>query len=133
MYRVWHQTGEVKVLLCQGKVHISKAGYHVKVFRVWNSSNPKSRLGHWWAFHNPEARISQYRENYEICYQWSPLDKMVSCKLKPGTKIVIGNGQSAKCSVYLTYPVSDKQQLYMADASNVVADCVEYYGMMYWE
>lgn len=109
--------------LCQGEVYISKRKSHVRVYRAWNSTNPNSRFGNWWSFNKPTGLISQYRKDNEICYQWSPLDKMVSCTLKPGTKIVVGNGQSAKCSEYLTYPTSATQQLYVVDASNAVTDC----------
>ncbi|MFC3152260.1 hypothetical protein ACFOEK_14590 [Litoribrevibacter euphylliae] len=119
--------------LCQGQVYESKENAQVKVFRAWNSTNPNSQYGQWWAFNEPAGSISAYRSDYEICYQWSPLDKMVSCTLKPGTKVVVGNGQSATCSQYLTYPVSAKQQVYIADAENVVMNCTEYNGVMSWE
>ena len=119
--------------LCQGRVYKSKANTQVTIFRAWNSTNPNSRFGQWWAFDKPSGRISTYRSDYEICYQWSPLDKMVSCTLKPETKIVVGNGQSAWCSEYLTYPVSEAQQIYMSDADNTVTDCVDYDGVMSWQ
>lgn len=119
--------------LCQGKVYVSKPDSHAKIYRAWNSTNPGSRFGPWWVFNKPAGRISEYRENYEICYQWSPLDKLLSCTLKPGTKVVVGNGQSAKCSDYLTYPVSAKQQVYIIDASKFVENCTEYDGMLNWE
>ena len=119
--------------LCQGKVYQSKEAAQVVIYRAWNSTNPTSKLGQWWAFNQPAGRSAQYREDYEICYQWSPLDKMAKCTLKSGTKVVIGNGQSAKCSQYLTYPVSKKQQIYIADASNAVVSCKVYDGVMAWE
>lgn len=119
--------------LCQGKVYQSKQAAQVKIYRAWNSTNPNSQYGQWWAFNQPAGSISKYRSDYEICYQWSPLDKMVSCTLKPGTKVVVGNGQSATCSQYLTYPVSAKQQVYIVDAEKVVMNCTEYNGVMSWE
>lgn len=119
--------------LCQGKVYVSKSDSEVKIYRAWNSTNPNSRYGKWWAFNKPDGSVAQYREDYEICYQWSPLDKMVSCTLKPDTKIVVGNGQSAKCSEYLTYPVSAKQQVYIINASDAVLNCTEYDGVLSWK
>ncbi len=119
--------------LCQGRVYKSKANTQVTIFRAWNSTNPNSQFGQWWAFDKPSGRISTYRSDYEICYQWSPLDKMVSCTLKPETKVVVGNGQSAKCSEYLTYPVSEEQQVYISDAVSAVTGCTEYNGIMRWE
>ncbi|MFC3031640.1 hypothetical protein ACFOEE_03760 [Pseudoalteromonas fenneropenaei] len=117
--------------LCQGQVYLAQQ--NVTLFRAWNSTNPKSRLGQWWAFTRPAGSIADYRSQYEICYQWSPLDKMLSCELKAGSKVVVGNGQSAKCSDYLTYPVSATQQVYLADAANSVANCTDFIGVMSWE
>ncbi|UXI04634.1 hypothetical protein [Photobacterium sp. TY1-4] len=119
--------------LCQGQVYQSKPDAKVVLFRAWNSTNPNSQFGQWWAFHQPSGKIAAYRSDYEICYQWSPLDKLVSCTLKPGTKVVVGNGQSAKCSAYLTYPTSEKQQVYLVDAANAVMDCSVYDGVMSWQ
>lgn len=119
--------------LCQGQVYQSKPDAQVVLFRAWNSTNPNSQFGKWWAFHQPNGKIAAYRADYEICYQWSPLDKLVRCTLKPGTKVVVGNGQSAKCSEYLTYPTSDKQQVYLVDAEDAVTNCTEYDGVMSWQ
>lgn len=119
--------------LCQGKVYQSKQNSQVMLFRAWNSTNPSSQYGQWWAWNKPTGSIAKYRTDYEICYQWSPLDKMVSCTLKPGTKVVVGNGQSAKCSEYLTYPASEQQQIYIIDAANSVMNCTEFDGVMSWE
>jgi len=118
--------------LCQGQVYQSKPDSQVTVYRAWNSTNPNSRFGNWWAFNLPRGKIAQYREDYEICYQWSPLDKMVACTLKANAKVVVGNGQSAFCSDYLTYPVSAAQQVYLDNAKDMVLDCKEYDGVMSW-
>lgn len=119
--------------LCQGQVYVVLEETRVPIYRAWNSTNLGSRLGNWWAFEKPSGPVADYREDYEICYQWSPLDKMVSCTLTPGTKVVVGNGQSAQCSEYLTYPVSAEQQIYIEDAADAVADCSDYDGMLMWE
>lgn len=119
--------------LCQGQVYVAEEATQVQIYRAWNSTNPGSRLGHWWAFDEPSGTVASYREDYEICYQWSPLDKMVSCTLTPGTKVVVGNGQSAQCSEYLSYPVSATQQVYIDKAAEAVSDCTDYDGMLTWE
>lgn len=119
--------------LCQGQVYQSKANAQVTVYRAWNSTNPNSQFGQWWAFNVPSGKIAQYRSDFEICYQWSPLDKMVTCELKAGSKVVVGNGQSAQCSDYLTYPVSSAQQVYMLDAKNAMENCKEFDGVMSWQ
>ncbi|MGB2065778.1 MAG: hypothetical protein ACPHUL_11490 [Marinomonas gallaica] len=109
--------------LCQGKVYQAKANTEVPVYRAWNSTNPNSQFGNWWAFDQPSGLTAQYREAYEICYQWSPLDKLVSCQLSAGSKIVVGNGQSATCSEYLTYEKSPAQQVYLENASEQTLNC----------
>lgn len=119
--------------LCQGQVYKSKADTQITVYRAWNSTNPGSQFGKWWAFDKPTGKTSKYRLDYEICYQWSPLDKMVSCTLKTDTKIVVGTGQSAKCSEYLTYPVSSKQQIYIDDAQNSVENCTVFDDEFNWQ
>jgi len=119
--------------LCQGQVYVAEEATQVQIYRAWNSTNPGSRLGNWWAFDEPSGKVADYREDYEICYQWSPLDKMVSCTLSPGAKVVVGNGQSAECSQFLSYPVSASQQVYIDEASEAVTNCADYDGMLTWE
>ncbi|WP_311568312.1 hypothetical protein [Photobacterium arenosum] len=119
--------------LCQGQVYEVKEGEALTVFRAWNSTNPNSQFGAWWAANQPNGKVAQYREGYEICYQWSPLDKMTQCELKPGSKLVIGNGQSAQCSEWLTYPVSAEQQLYLEDTETLVSNCQTYDAVFGWE
>ena len=119
--------------LCQGQVYRSKENTRITLFRAWNSTNPNSKFGKWWAFQVPSGKISSYRSDYEICYQWSPLDMLVSCTLKPDTKVVVGTGQSAECSEYLTYPVSEKKQVYLDDASSSLTDCKVLSGEFSWQ
>ncbi|MEI8634178.1 hypothetical protein P4S72_23310 [Vibrio sp. PP-XX7] len=118
--------------LCQGQVYQSKAATQVRLFRAWNSTNPQSQFGQWWAYQMPAGDVATYRSDYEICYQWSPLDVMVRCTLKPNTKVVVGTGQSAKCSEYLTYPTSVKQQVYIPNAKASLINCTTYTGVMGW-
>jgi hypothetical protein len=119
--------------LCQGQVYQTKADTQITIYRSWNSTNPGSQMGKWWAAQVPAGKSSQYRVDYEICYQWSPLDKMSQCTLKAGTKVVIGTGQSAYCSDYLSYPVSAEKQIYIEDSSSTVADCTTYDGVFDWQ
>lgn len=119
--------------LCQGKVYKTKENTHVNIYRAWNSTHPDSKMGKWWSFEIPTGLVAQYRIAYEICYGWSPLDKMTHCTLKPGAPVVIGTGQSAKCSEYLTYPASAMKQIYIKDAPEWVCDCVSYDGEFSWK
>jgi hypothetical protein len=119
--------------LCQGKVYeVVPDDAEVTIYRAWNSTNPNSRLGKWWSFTRPNGKVAQYRTDYEICYQWSPLDKLTQCKLKPGTKLVVGTGQSATCSQYQSYPASAAKQIYL-DSQLAVHDCKDYDLDFSWE
>lgn len=119
--------------LCQGQVYRSKENSSVVFFRAWNSTNQNSQFGQWWAFNQPAGKVAQYRSDYEICYQWSPLDKLVKCTLKPNTKVVVGTGQSALCSEYLSYAVSAQQQIYIEDASESLMNCTVFDGVFSWK
>jgi hypothetical protein len=119
--------------LCQGKVYQFKQGQTLPLYRSWNSTNPNSQMGSWWAFNKPMGKVSLYRNDYEICYQWSPLDKLTQCQLKAGAKVVIGNGQSAQCSNYLSYPVSSVQQVYIEHSSELMQDCEQFDGVFKWQ
>ena len=77
--------------------------------------------------------MSRYRSDYEICYQWSPLDKMTHCLLKADVKIVVGTGQSAECSEYLTYSASAEKQIYIDDATGSLINCKTYDAVFSWK
>ena len=119
--------------LCQAKVYQSTAP--VMIYRAWNSTNPGSRIGSWWAFEKASGSVAQYRRDYEICTQYSPLDTLTQCKLKAGSLIVVGTGQSAQCDQYLTYPASASRQIYMPkDKANVAVDnCEDFEGEFAWK
>ncbi len=119
--------------LCMGQTYEVKANQQVTVYRAWNSTNPGSRLGSWWAFEEPRGAISEYRVADEICYQWSPLDMLVTCQLEPGQRIVLGPGQSAVCSPYLTYPASSQQQIYIQNAKTNLKNCTVKQGQFSWK
>lgn len=103
------------------------------IYRAYNGTNPSSKLGEWWALEEPSGPVSAYRRDYQICYQWSPLDRLVKCTLRVGTKVVLGTGQSAACSEYLSYSTSASVQLYLADAKADAVDCAEFDAIMSWE
>lgn len=118
--------------LCQGKVYRVKPDARVTLYRAWNSTNENSRFGQWWAFSQPLGNVARYRSDYEICYQWSPLDKMTQCTFTADTKVVVGTGQSATCSAYLSYPVSPVLQVFIVDARSVSDACIDFDGHFKW-
>jgi hypothetical protein len=58
---------------------------------------------------------------------------LVQCKLKPGTKLVIGPGQSMECSQYLTYAASARQQVFIDHAESALSDCTNAFGVFGWQ
>jgi len=100
--------------LCTGRVYLVEQP--VTVYRVWNSAKSYSVYGGWWSFDQPRGPKQEYRENNEICPSWSRLDRMTSCTIKIGTKIVVGPGQSANCEDF-TYPRSAVNQVYIPNDS----------------
>jgi hypothetical protein len=120
--------------LCLGQVYQAKADSKVVLFRAWNSDHTGTWQGHWWAFDKPEGRISSYRENYAICYQWTPLDMLVQCRLRPGAKVVVGPGQSMECPQQRPYhQASATLQVFVADVPSTMDDCSSMTGMFSWQ
>lgn len=117
-------SGEGK--LCVGKVFLAKQP--VTVYRVWNSDKSYTVYGGWWSFNQPKGPKKKYREENEICPSWSALDRMSSCTIKVGTKIVVGPGQSAQCKTF-TYPKSAVNQVYVPNNARnnviLVENCTE--------
>jgi hypothetical protein len=103
------------------------------IYRAYNGTHPQSKLGVWWALEEPSGSVSAYRRNYEICYQWSPLDRLVKCTLRAGARVVLGTGQSVVCSQHLTYSTSASLQLYVVDAERDAFDCMDFDGMLSWQ
>ena len=61
----------------------------------------------------PEASRGAYRHDYAICPAWSELNRLVSCRLKAGIEVVIGNTQSADCGAQGGHPKSANLQVYV--------------------
>ncbi|MCG7534197.1 hypothetical protein [Pseudoalteromonas sp. OOF1S-7] len=102
------------------------------IWRAWNSTYKGSKFGKWWSLEKPLGPVAHYRAALNICPKYSPLDMLVRCTLKAGSQVVIGPGQSAQCSDYFTYPQSDTNQLYLADAGQVTMNCATFYGEFSW-
>lgn len=122
----------MKGKLCQGKVYRAKKDVDIPIYSAWNSTNPNSRFGQWWSFKRPEGKISQYRNDFESCYQFSPLDKLTSCNIKEGAKLVVGTGQSVKCSENVIYTTSANQKIYIEDAASLMSNCTDFDGQFSW-
>lgn len=113
--------------LCMGRVFIVREP--VTVYRVWNRAQAYTLYGRWWSFSPPQGPREAYRETNCICPSWSHLDRVSSCSLKVGAKVVVGPGQSARCDNGEIYPQSATNQVYIPNDSRNdllwVEDCTE--------
>jgi hypothetical protein len=105
--------------VCTARVFVAQAP--LTVYRVYDSSNPRSFYGGWWALSRPEGSRDSYRARNAICREWSGLDRLLACQVKPGTELVLGTTQSVSCADGTVYPKTADVQVYMAnDARNGV-------------
>lgn len=101
-------------MLCTGKVfEVMQA---VTVYRVWDGAKAYTLYGGWWSLNLPQGPKERYREENDICPEWSELNRISQCQLKIGAKVVIGPGQSANCEDF-TYAKSAVNQLYVPNDS----------------
>ncbi len=87
----------------------------VAVFRVYDGSRPSSAYGAWWSLTRPSGSRDQYRAQNAICPEWSALDRLIACQLKPGTAVVLGTTQSAVCKDQSEYPQTASIQVFVAN------------------
>ncbi len=95
--------------ICRGRVY--EVREPLEVHRLSDATRA-SPLGPWWALRPPAGSRDAYREAYAVCRAWNALDIAITCTLKPGTRVVVGSGQSADCAER-TYPKSPVHQVYL--------------------
>lgn len=95
--------------ICRGRVYEVREA--LEVHRLGDATRA-SPFGEWWALRPPAGDREAYREAYAVCRKWSALDVAVTCTLQPGTRVVVGSGQSAVCAEQ-TYPKSPVHQVYL--------------------
>jgi hypothetical protein len=103
------QTGKGGV--CSAKVF--SVTEPVVLYRVFDSNNPYSKFGGWWTLKRPAGSRDDYRAANAICKEWSNLDRLISCELRPGSQVVVGTTQSAVCDDGTTYPKTAENQVYV--------------------
>ena len=88
----------------------------LRVWRVFQSSVPKSAYGSWWNLEEPtDTSIHHFRQRDDVCKSWTPNpDRYHSCYLKTGTEIAVGPGQSVTCpDSGIQYPENSELQVYV--------------------
>jgi hypothetical protein len=99
--------------VCSAKVFSVTAP--VVLYRVFDASNPRSKFGSWWSLKRPGGSRDDYRAANAICKQWSNLNRLISCEVRPGTQIVAGTTQSAECNDGSTYAKTAENQVFVAN------------------
>lgn len=105
------QTGKGGV--CSARVFSATAP--VVLYRVFDASKPYTKFGGWWSLQRPGSSKPDYRAANAICPEWSNLDRLVSCEIRPGTQIVLGTTQSAECADGSTYAKTAESQVFVAN------------------
>lgn len=99
--------------VCAAKVFAATTP--VVLYRVFDASNPHSKFGSWWSLKPPGNSRAEYRAANAICPEWSKLDRVVSCEVRPGTQIVLGTTQSAECADGSSYAKTPETQVFVAN------------------
>jgi len=108
--------------LCGTDVPISDAIFYentnkekVTLYRVWDKNYPPSKIARWWSLDDPRLmKKNEYRRKNAICPEWSPLNAIVRCTLKPGGQFMIGRTEAVSCRSY-NIPASDTLQIFLVD------------------
>lgn len=113
--------------VCAAKVFAATAP--VVLYRVFDSSKPYTKYGGWWSLKHPGSSKAQYRVANAICPEWSNLDRLVSCEIRPGTQVVLGTTQSAQCADGSVYPKTSETQVFVPNDGRVgiihVGNCAD--------
>jgi hypothetical protein len=96
--------------ICAGKTF--KVNQRLQVYRLWDGQVAASQYGSWWALTRPSGSRDVYRQDYGICANWSALNRLTACTVKPGAVIVIGSTQSVQCDDG-SYGVSPSSQVFI--------------------
>lgn len=96
---------------CAAKVYALTAP--LAVYRVFDQAQAQGHIGRWWALQAPAPDRAAYRRNFAICPEWSQLNALVRCELRPGTQVVLGNTQSARCADGSVLPKTAATQVFV--------------------
>lgn len=110
----------------------------IQVYRAWhwNETSDKpdfAELGAWWSWTVPVGDMALYRKENAICPGWNGIDRMTSAYIPPGTLIICGMTQSAKCSQFMYYDKSDNVQIYVPDSRRVMRPIARFTGSIMWK
>ena len=84
----------------------------LRLHRAWDAQR-NNAVGAWWSFWWPSGTKDAFRAGYAVCPEWSALNRVISCTLKPGSTIVVGTTQSTDCA-NVTLPATATLQVFLA-------------------
>lgn len=95
----------------------------IVLWRVYNTSYPQSAMGRWWSLDDPtKSSKDEYRQANAICPEWSPLDGIAKCELRPGGDFVIGHTDAVRCKT-VNYLASDTLQIFLVNPLEDLYNC----------
>lgn len=111
-----------KAQLASGKggvcdARVFEAVDEVVVYRVYDASKPWSAYGGWWSLERPQGPRAEYAQDNAICPEWSALDQLVTCRIKAGSKVVLGTTQNVTCESGQELTKNANIQVFMANDS----------------
>lgn len=86
------------------------------VWRVWDSTHSDGEVGRWWTLAPPRGSVSEFRKTFDVCREWSQLDRLTTCTLLPGMRVVVGSGHGVRCNPFTSYPDSNRSQVYIPES-----------------
>ena len=101
--------------VCDARVF--EAVDEVVVYRVYDASKPWSAYGGWWSLERPQGPRGEYAQDNAICPEWSALDQLVTCRIKAGSKVVLGTTQNVTCENGQQLMKNANIQVFMANDS----------------
>ncbi len=79
---------------------VVKLNADLVVYRLYNgpkwtdSQGRNNRFGQWWTYDRPHGTQTDFRRDYAVCQGWNEVSWVTTCKLKKGSVVAIGPGQS---------------------------------------
>lgn len=125
--------------ICCGQLAVVDRGQvDITVSRAWSpnyqdrASAPPNyygayQYGGYWSVGTLPKSKATYRAEANVCEEYNSLATFSVCKIKPGTVVAIGRGQSATCKVGRSYPQSASLQvMIVGNPENAVWQCSTY-------
>jgi len=125
--------------ICCGQLAVvARDQVDITVSRAWSPHYENSaqqpadyyaayQYGGYWSLGTLPTSQQIYRSQADVCANYNSLTTYSVCKIKPGTVVAIGPGQSASCTAGPSYPQSPSLQIMIVgNAEDSVWRCSSY-------